>query len=455
MPISRITNRVVWLLRKTETDRPVVFSVLGNITSTVLGLVTALLIVTVFSPQLQGYYYTFGSLSSLQYLVELGFGQAVIQFVSHEWVHLSLDTQQRIVGAPDSLSRLVSLGRLAFRWYAGAALAVWIVLCPLGYLFFYRSAQGQIDWMWPWLIFCVGLGLNLFLTPAFVLLQGCNQVAQYWYYWFVQQIVYGSAMWVGILLGAGLWIWPLAISCMVVWSIIFLRRYRRFLMSFLITPSGHRVLWRSQIWPIQWRIALSWFSSGFTNQLFTPILFRAFGPVLAGQMGMTNSLTNILVAISSNWVVTKGPRFGSLIAQRRFQELDNLFLRSFLVVLFVSFLGAAVGLGAVLVLNLAHLPLSLRILPPLPIAFFLACAVFSSVLISLSIYLRAFKQEPLVGIFLMGSLAVAILAILFGSRYGALGIGVSYFAVLLGFELPISVIIFWHRRASWHAGSLA
>src|SRR5262245_41412245 len=94
----------------TVIDRAAVFSVLTNTASLVLGPVTALLVATHFAPELQGFYYTFGSLTALQFLIELGLGQAIIQFASHEWAKLRIDGNGRITGDPHSLSRLISLG---------------------------------------------------------------------------------------------------------------------------------------------------------------------------------------------------------------------------------------------------------------------------------------------------------------------------------------------------------
>src|SRR2546428_278946 len=75
------------------------------------GPVSIVLIVRRFTPELQGYYYTFASVQALQIFVELGFSNIVTYFAGHEWAKLSLDSQGRIVGDEDALSRLISLGQ--------------------------------------------------------------------------------------------------------------------------------------------------------------------------------------------------------------------------------------------------------------------------------------------------------------------------------------------------------
>ena len=63
---------------------------------------------------------------------------------------------------------------------------------------------------------------------------------------------------------------------------------RRLLGPLLQYPTqDERVDWRTEIWPFQWRLAVSWLCGYFTFQLFNPILFAVRGPIEAGQMGDT------------------------------------------------------------------------------------------------------------------------------------------------------------------------
>lgn len=447
-PKTEIPTRV---LRAFGVDRAVGYAVLGNLTSLFLGPVTVLLIAWRFSPELQGYYYTFGSLMALQAFLDLGLGQAIIQFASHDWSALSLDEKGRIVGDDDALSRLLSLGRLSFRWYGWASVLLILVMGPAGYYFFSRSPVVGVSWTGPWLGLCVGVGVNFALFPVFSLLQGCNQVPQFWFYRWIQQIVNGLSLWAAILLGAALWTLPIAVYAGLLWSVFFLGlRYRGFIESFRSSPKRIRVHWRSELWPMQWRIAISWMGANFTTFLFAPVLFQLSGPVIAGQMGMTVTLAIVLLAISSNWVVTKAPRFGVLIARGEYRKLDQLFLKSFYASVAAAALGAVViGFGVVL-LNLIHHPFSSRILPPLPTALLLLGTVVNSVTMGISVYLRAHKREPLAPVYLLTSLVVLALALMLGKRFGAVGIAAGYLGTLVFIQLPLAFIIFRRKRMEWH-----
>ena len=105
------------LANKIDLDKAVILGLVSKTWVIIAGPVTALLIATFFTSSLQGYYYTFATLLALQMFVELGLGTVIQMFASHEWAKLSFDDKQQIVGDEDSISRLISTSRIAFKWF--------------------------------------------------------------------------------------------------------------------------------------------------------------------------------------------------------------------------------------------------------------------------------------------------------------------------------------------------
>src|SRR4051812_30034641 len=99
-------------------DRSVFLAVAARLWGSCAGLITTILVGTFFSAAMQGYYYTFSSVLAFQVFAELGLSGVLIYYASHEWGQLALDRQGRLTGDGDARSRLVSLGRFAFKWYA-------------------------------------------------------------------------------------------------------------------------------------------------------------------------------------------------------------------------------------------------------------------------------------------------------------------------------------------------
>lgn len=426
----------------------------GGMTRISLFIATPLIIIAIasyFTPELQGYYYTFSSLLALQIFAELGLGQVVLMFTSHEWSKLRFDDSGFVVGDPNALSRLVSLGRLVLKWFAVAGPIVSIVLGLVGFFFFSQKADSEIAWFAPWIALCVLTGLNFFILPIWSLLNGCHQVAQVSFYRFLDSIFFNIALLLSIISGLGLWVPVIAAAVKIVWSGIFLyQRYYNFIRLFSLPPTDTHISWLNEIWPIQWRSAVCWINGYFAVFIFTPVMFHFHGPVLAGQTGMTLLLVEAISSISAIWVTAKAPRFGSLIAKKDYEELDKLFWRIIKIIAVVSTASAITFWVFVYLMYSLSMPFALRFLSPLPAGVFFIAQVLNMLSTPMSLYLRAHKREPFVALsFVHGGLSIVLVLIL-GKYFAAIGIAVSCLLVNI-IVIPATAVIWYRYRRIWHA----
>ena len=434
-----------------EMDRAVSYALFARVWAFAAGPVSAVLIAAKFTPTIQGFYYTFGSILALQTFAELGIGVAITQFASHEWAHLRMGEQGTIEGDADSLSRLASLARIAFRWYGIVALVAIVGLCLGGYAFFSQSAVQTVSWKLPWLALCAVNGVDLFTVAIWSLLEGCNQVSHVYFYRLFQGLSGTLVVWVAILLGANLWTASIMTCATLLYAAFFLRRnYMQFFRTLLTTkPEGPRVRWQTDILPFQWRIAVSWVSGYFIMSLFTPVLFHYHGPEIAGQMGMTWSLVSVLSSMGAAWVSPRVPQFGMFVAQRRYRELDRLFWRLTGIVTSVTLLGAVSIWLLVFGLNYYHHFLARRLLPPLPTALFLLGSIIYTAAGPMAAYLRAHKKEPLLFISVLLGVLVGLSTWLLGKYYSAVGMAAGY-AVVYAMVFPLIVFVWRRNRRNWH-----
>ncbi|MDD5428965.1 MAG: hypothetical protein PHI58_07035 [Candidatus Omnitrophica bacterium] len=440
------------LLKRAEVNRTVFFGVMARVWAIMAGPVTALLIAVKFTPDLQGYYYTFWNLLALQAFAELGLGTVITQFASHEWSKLKMDAAGRLSGDEGALSRLVSLARIMFRWYFCAGFILAAGLMAGGYLFFSRSAQTGVEWSSPWFVLCMLVGINLFLIPVWALLEGCNQVLNVYAYRFFQGLFTSVSVWLAIFLGAGLWTVSVSILATIIGAMIFLRlKYRGFLKSVLFSRvSGSKMNWRGEIFPMQWRMALSSVSGYFVFSLFTPTLFKFHGPVVAGQMGMTWSVVGFMATIPGAWIVPKAPYFGMLIARKDYAELDTVFGRLMKVFLVNTVILAVSIWFFVYILNVLKLPIAGRLISPMPTAIFLLAQVLMMSSVPLSVYLRAHKKEPLLFVSILTGILVGTFTIVLGKLYSVTGIAAGYL-LATSIVVPIVAMTWVRCRAEWHS----
>lgn len=436
--------------RLNKVDRAVFW---GGMTRMSLFIATPLIMLTMasfFTPKLQGYYYTFGSLLALQVFGELGLGQVLLMFTSHEWSKLRFDEAGFVVGDPNALSRLLGLGRRVFRWFVVVGPVISVVLGFAGFFFFSQKADSEVAWLAPWTVLCILTGLNFITLPIWSLLNGCHQVAKVSFYRFIDSIFFNATLLITIISDLGLWVPVIATTVRLLWSVIFLyQRYFNFIRMFFY-PQVDSVSWVTEIWPIQWRSAVCWISGYFAGFIFIPVIFHYHGAVLAGQTGMTLMLFEAIYSISAIWFSAKAPRLGTFIANRQYTELDQLFIHTTKTVALVSTVSSLLIWLLVYLLYYFEVPLALRFLSPLPTGIFFLGQILNILTGPMSLYLRAHKREPLmVPAIIQGGLS-AVLVLVLGKYFSAIGIAVSCLLVNL-VNLP-SIAIIWYRcRLIWHS----
>lgn len=430
-------------------DGPVAFTFLARLVNIAGSTGTVLLIVRFLSPVEQGYYYTLLSLVSLQMIFELGFSFVIQQLAAHECVHLELHTDGNVTGDPVAHARLASALQLSLRWYTVAAAAMVLILAPLGFVFFSRHAAGTapVAWQGPWFAAVFASAIGLWCTPFYSFIEGCGEVRAVAAMRLRQGATASLLAWAGMLMHHGLYSPTLVIVGQVGTGLFFLAAHRRLLAGLLHHPAREAAIhWNREVWPFQWRIAISWMCSYFTIQIFIPILFALRGPIEAGQMGMSLSITGYMMVLALAWSSTKTTPFGRMIARREFIELDQLFLRTLRqsLVVFCALGLAACSLAGVLPLVTPRL--AARMVSPPLFALLVLAAGANCAVQSMATLLRSFKSEP----FLVQSLVVAsftlILAALTARRWGNAGVTFGYLTATAGIGLPFAWSIFARAR---------
>ncbi len=440
-----------WLQRVLGLDRAIGFTVLARFWGSAAGLVTIALIARFLSPAEQGYYYTFGSLVALQIIFELGFSFVILQLASHERAELSISNDYEITGSPTARARLASVIQKSVRWYSVAALLMFATVLPLGlYFFSSHDRTHTVSWLAPWCLDALMAALNFQLDPFLSFLEGCGYVPEVARLRFMQSVTGSLLAWLALMLHHGLFAPSMMLFGMALASLVWLAGKRKLLLGLLRHQAGHnKISWGVEVWPFQWRIAVSWFSGYFIFWLFNPVLFAFRGPVEAGQMGMSLSLANAIQAIAVSWVSTKSAPFGTLIARKEYGRLDHAFFQAIRQAVSVAIAGALVAWLGVTYLNLHHIRFAQRLLDPLSIAMLMITMITNVAISAEAYYLRAHKQEVFLLNSVVGALTVTALTLIFGRLYGARGIVASCCVGSVP-GLMWATFLFQKYRKLWH-----
>lgn len=441
---------VLRVLKRADLDRAVTYALLTRAWQAAAGVVNLLLIAIFLKPEIQGYYYAFSSLLALQVFVELGLYLVVVNLTSHEWSKLSIDSDGDVVGDASALSRLASLTIFIAKWYSCISLLFILAVGVAGYIFLSQTPSSDMAWRGQWCTAVALAAIQLWLTPILSLLEGCNQVATLNRFRFIQTIAESLAVWLLFIAGAGLWVVVASLAVRIATTLLFLvGKYRRFFRSLLAAAGQERILWREEVWPMQWRLAAQGAVNYFIYSLFTPVMFHYHGSTVAGQMGMTLQVASVVQVMALVWVQTKVPLFGILVAKRDYVELDRVWWRACKLSFGFTLVGSLIIWLSVISLRGVDVELAKRMLGPLPTALFLVAYCLSQIVNYHAAYLRAHAREPFVVLGVVAGLLIGGSVFLFGRRYGPTGAAAAYAGVMALIVAPMSTVIWIRRRAEW------
>jgi len=448
----RVPRFVSALAERFGITRALVYTVLGRSWSVLAGPVSLLFVGRFLTKDEQGFYYTFWSVLGLWVFFDLGLSLIIVQFASHERAAFRI-VDGRIIGEERARQRMASLYRLALRWYGWAGVLMVAIVLPAGLIFFtrYRPPDVHVNWVVPWILVVLSTAANVVMGPLASILEGSGMFQDVALMRLLQAMTANVLLWVALIAGGALYAAVVLNGTTALFTATWIFvRHRRFFADLSSFPTGGEdIQWSTEVWPFQWRFAISWMTGYFMFQVFNPILFASEGPRVAGQMGMSLMVTTAIWLFAQAWINTRAVDFGALVAARNFDTLDRIFrhvlVQSTAVVLTLS---SAVLIGVEVLRRIGY-PLADRLLPPRPLLILMIATVLNHIVSAEATYLRAFKREPFVVIFppifaitTIGSLVVA-------HRFGATGMVTVLAIAMAVVGVGGGTALFAARRRQW------
>jgi len=294
---------------------------------TILGmLITVYLVTQFFSISNQGYYFTFASLIMWQIILEMGFGRVLLQFLTHECAHVTVDYHRNeVVGSEHHLRLIKALLLMGVKWHLIAAMLFVLLNIPLGILYFYSSVRDYESLVWPWVFLSIAVGLNMVVLGMRLAVEGARQLGRV----HASQLAIGIAMyvvaWVAIYNGAELYALALMYFTMAFsGAICYGIHIRPFWNLWEKYEPDPEFSWRGNFSNNQIKLGLNWVCGYFMFYSITPIVLTMAGPVAAGKIGASMQLFQGLNSLGRPWVAVQSPRIGALAAKQQFHAIRKL-----------------------------------------------------------------------------------------------------------------------------------
>ncbi|MCZ0750974.1 hypothetical protein [Aeromonas enteropelogenes] len=316
-------------------NRAILYVILGRGGAVASGAITLFLISQYLTPQEQGYYFSFLSVIAFQVVLELGLGAILTQFVSHEMSKLEI-INGNIYGEYRAKHRLFSIIRLALKWYSIVGFIVLLILIPVGITFFKESSSAGDNTTYifiPWCLLVLSSIMSLIVNALLSIGDGLGYVEKIAKMRVYQSVAAGIISAIVLIGGFGLYaVLSTSISIVLIGGLWVIKNIFSVIHNaFKDIDLNEKVSWINEIFPMQWRIALSWFSGYFIFQIMNPISFKYYGAIFSGKFGMAMAILNLMVALSLAWITTKVPDFGRKIASNDktvYHDYSKTFLQS-------------------------------------------------------------------------------------------------------------------------------
>lgn len=435
-------------------DKAIGYSVLARVVQALGGVISLFFIALTLNINEQGFYYTFGSIIAIQIFFELGTNSIIVQFVAHETAHLKWNSKTKLTGSIQHLSRLSSILKLCLKYSTLLAIFLFLTLQIFGYIFFktFNSQEFDVTWEYPWFLLVLSTSLLFIINPVLAFIEGLGKVKEVAVLRFFQQIIYLPSLILVLILGGKLWALGIAsiLTFIFLFSSLYFSKYRVILTNIYKSINQWRINYMQEIFPFQWKIALSWISGYLIFQLFNPVLFATEGSKIAGQMGMTMVAITGISSISISWINTKVPLFSRLIAKNNFFELDKVFNKT---IRQLSIINLILTLGFIIFISLSNyfkLEIADRFLDIWLIIVIGIASFFNQFVFAWAAYLRSHKKEPfLINSIVLGIL-IAISVFVTANFYGVTGVVIGYSVLTLFLGVPWAYYIFQNKKREWH-----
>ncbi|MDB5288277.1 MAG: hypothetical protein JWR05_3226 [Mucilaginibacter sp.] len=451
IPINKLrTLNLNNILRsiKLSITNDVIFTLLNSLWRIISGPVTLIFIPLFLTSEIQGFWYTFISLSALSIFADLGFTTIVTQFSAHEYAHIKFNQETRLFeGDKIAIKRIGSLLRFVVKWSLSVVVVGFPIILALGFLMF-RGKSDHIDWALPWCIFVFSSGLNFITGVILSFFEGCGQIAAIEKNKLIGSIA--STISIATFLYTGFDLYALAFTYIITTSINIVLLYLRFgklTLQIFKASKGFIINWKTEFLQLIWRYAISWSSGYFIFQIYTPLMFQFHGPVEAGKVGITIALVTAAYSIANVWIYVANPKLNMFASLRDWAAMDKLVLKS------ITLSVGTFIFGGIFVLSGMHFfsgyPILHRFLGIVPMSFLFVAWTLLIIIYGLAVYLRAHKKEPLVVLSILSAVYIVITTFLvikyMAPQYLFLG-----FLTAQIWGLPVTIFLFIKKRKEWH-----
>lgn len=420
-----------------------------KISRSITGPISLIFVAIFLDLKSQGYLFTFISLLTIKFVLELGLTQIIITFVAYEKNSLSFH-KFFLKGKFNSYLRLKNISRYSIHWFFWASIIYILIINLIGYFLFSNSGDPISYWLYPFLLLCLFSSIEIFFIPFYAIKEGLAEIEKVYKFKFFKTIFFLLAYLTFLSIGAGLWSFSIAYFFNIFIDIIFIFKSRVFFYSIYRNAKVNKIRlnWKKEIFPLQTKIAIGAVSGILSFSIFTPFSFSLLGPEVAGKVGLTLAIVTGISTLSVVPSLISSQRIASLVEKKEIKKLNHLIFRLLSISIIIHLISLA-GLILFFFFLKSSFPFILdKVVDPISFLYFFFAMMLSLISSPFSIFMRAHKEEPLMWLSVFTGVAISF-SCYFGMYYnGAMGAAIAYFIITL-ISFPILLKIFFDFKSRY------
>lgn len=364
---------------------------LSKISGFARGPILSVAVVFFLSPEMQGIWFTFFSLSMISVAAELGFTLLITQLLSHEFTQVRL-MNGFIFGKKEFVDKFFSLIKYSLKIYCVIIPIALLISIIAGLIVFGEQSQEvKLIWVLFSIISCFSLMNSLFQS----IYMSMDYVSSIYKIKTIFNFI--TALFTLLLLILSFELWAVFLSILLanlVIAYLLFRESPKFWSQLVRLRPKHKFIWSNYVLKLQGKYAVSWLSGYGSIHLLIPLVFIYYGSETAGQLGLTISLLTGVSNLSLSWVDSLIPKLNMLVATNNKSKLKSVYLISASKGIALFILGSIILLLGIYFINYYEfyadraLPLTLVLM-----LIISEIGIFFNALIGK--YLRTHKDEPL------------------------------------------------------------
>ena len=403
----------------------------------------------------QGYYFLFASIIALQYICELGSTQvlaikisALTEVSRHKNSNLlDITSETKYISHEKSpLKMTIELTSLMFTiialsFFFASTIAAFFLVDPV-------NSNSGTNLMVIWVINAIFVSFNIKLNSLLMVGENIGYMSKISRLKTLVYLLSGIAFSATAFFTKNLYsiiASPLA-NCLVV--LLFLKYNPQLSALFRKSKSyDYKLLfrwWQKYVFPVQWKMSISWICGYASFSLVNLFIFKSLGPDAIAMYGLSATIFTGISQLASSPVMAIQPNLSSLYSASMFNSRYLLFRKSLTQSILIYVCSSVCILGIISLLTSRTSLLNGRVLSPLNLSI-LACSYLLYLVCScLGLYLRTTGTEPLLRTSLIIAITTASLCYI-GSIISLDSI-VYFFAVSMTIAFVLTLRIYFHNQ---------